>query len=109
MITILVAFVGQTMAYHFMSPYDGTTIQQHTYVSDNANTIVSDSIDECCDIECCESECVCPSNACVSVVFLGSHFMMSALLVISESLLPIDSKATNFIAKTLYRPPIFTS
>jgi len=114
LITILVAFVGQTMAYHFMASYDGTSeqhlkIQQQTFVNDNYSANASEDIDGCCEVECCESECICPANACASMAYLGNSLPLSELVVLSEPPLSLTTKATHFIATSLYRPPIFTS
>lgn len=120
MITILVAFVGQTMGYHFMDSYDSnseshTKIEHQIFVYDNdsasvsGNIEVSDKIDECCKVECCEIDCICPANACTSIAYLDNHLPLSKLVVIRELLLTLATKDTRFIANSLYRPPIFTS
>ncbi|PAJ72141.1 hypothetical protein CJF42_22815 [Pseudoalteromonas sp. NBT06-2] len=114
MITILVAFLGQTMSYHFMASYDGTSefhtkIQQQTFVYDNDSSNTSESIDDCCEVECCEIECICPANACASIAYLDNNIPISELLILSEPQLSLTTKGTHFIAKSLYRPPIFAS
>jgi hypothetical protein len=113
-ITILVAFVGQAMAYKFMAVNDTDSNLQSTaqlQIFDN-NTFgekSSENDDDCCEIECCESECICPANACTSNVYLDTNLSLSELVILSESMLSLQSKDTHFIASSLYRPPIFTS
>lgn len=111
-ITILVAFIGQTMAYHFMASYDDTSelhpkIQQQTFLNDDHNA--DTSVDDCCDVECCETECICPANACASFSYLDNNTYISELIILSEQQLSLTAKNTHFIATSLYRPPIFTS
>lgn len=113
-ITILVAFVGQAMAYHFMTVNDTdsdlhSTAQLQVFDNDTYDGQSSDNNDDCCEIECCESECICPANACISPVYLDTNLSLSELVILSESMLSLQSKDTHFIASSLYRPPIFTS
>ena len=121
-ITILVAFVGQAMAYHFMAVNDTHSNLQSTaqlqvfdndtydgQSSENNDGQSSENNDDCCEIECCESECICPANACISPVYLDTNLSLSELVILSESMLSLQSKDTHFIASSLYRPPIFTS
>ena len=131
MIIMLVAFVGQTVAYQFVASYDEssaqhtasekhtssehTDIQQPTPVNEvdsanngnNAHT--SETDDDCCYVECCESECICPANACASFAYLDNSLPLSEPVVLSEPLLSLVTKGTRFIARSLFRPPIFTS
>lgn len=114
MITMLIAFVGQTMAYHFMASYDSSfeqhiEIPQKTIINDNSSANPSESIDDCCEVECCESDCICPANACASIAYLDSRLLLSDIMVLSEPLLSLATKDTYFIASPFYRPPIFTS
>lgn len=113
-ITILVAFVGQAMAYHFMAVNDThsnlqSTAQLKVFDNDTYDGQSSENNDDCCEIECCESECICPANACISPVYLDTNLSLSELVILSESMLSLQSKDTHFIASSLYRPPIFTS
>lgn len=110
--TILIAFVGQAIAYHFMDVYDAHSNLQSTaqlQINDYYGVKSSENDDDCCEIECCESECICPANACISPVFLDTKLSLSELVILSESMLSLQSKDTHFIASSLYRPPIFTS
>ena len=131
MITLLVAFVGQAMAVHFVVPLE-ETLEQHTKVvqvnvssdtnnvtntniNTNTNTTVvlehqaEESEDDCCEVECCENECICPANSCASFIYLQCSSYLSESVALTESLLPSVIKDTHFIATSLYRPPIFTS
>lgn len=113
-ITLLVAFVGQTMAYHFIPSFDGI-IDQHKEIQQQASVKVYDSEsadtldDDCCEVDCCESDCICPANGCASIAYIASHIPQSELVFLSESLLLLAAKNSNVIASSLFRPPIFTS
>jgi len=116
MILLLVAFVGQTMAYSIMASYGSisefqtsTQLQSSSTEHDEHSSAGSASDDDCCEVECCESECICPANACASMVYVDSYLPLSELAVITESLHLLSTQATFFIATSLFRPPIFTS
>jgi hypothetical protein len=116
MIILLVAFVGQAMAYSLMTSFDSisqlqTSIQLQSSITehDEHSSAESAAEDDCCNVECCESECICPENACASMVYLDSDLFVSELAFISESLNLLSTQATLVIARSLYRPPIFTS
>jgi len=114
MIILLVAFIGQTMAYHFMESYDGfseqrTKIQHQTFVDVNDSSNASEDTDLCCEVECCESECICPANTCASSAYLDNSLPLSGVVFLSEPQFSLATKTTHFIATSLYRPPIFSS
>ncbi len=112
---MLLAFIGQTMAIHFMAPNDGaseqhTNIQQPPLLNDaNGNNTHASETDDCCDVDCCENECICPANACASIAYLDNYLSLSELVVLSEPILSLTTKGTHFIARSLFRPPISTS
>lgn len=111
-ITMLVAFMGQTMAYHFIALNEitsekQTNVQLSNFVENNDNS--NASVDDCCQVECCESECICPANVCTSSAYIDNRLSMSDIIFLSEPLLSLATKGTHFIATSLYRPPIFTS
>lgn len=111
MITLLIAFLGKAMAYHSIASYDGTSelhvkIQQQTFINDNGNSIASEKVDDCCEVECCENECICPVNTCASFVYLDNNLLSSDGVFLSESALSSEITGTHFIAASLYRPPI---
>ncbi|WP_042149971.1 hypothetical protein [Pseudoalteromonas sp. '520P1 No. 412'] len=111
-ITIAVAFIGQTMAYHIMPSFDDMS-ELHTKVFqqavENNDHDMNTSDDDCCEIDCCETECICPANACASFTYLDNNTDISELVILSEQQLSLATKSTHFIANSLYRPPIFTS
>ncbi len=112
--TLLIAFIGQTMAFHFMASYgDFSDLQdkpqQQIVVSHSDDVNTTKDVDDCCDIECCENICICPANACASIVYLDSVLLLSAVVLLNESLLPMVIKDTYFIATSFYRPPISVS
>ena len=116
MIIILVAFVGQITAYSLMASFDSiselqtsTQLQSSSTEHNEYSSAENTSEDDCCDVECCESECICPANACASMVYLDSNLPLSNLAVIGESLNLLSTQAALVIARSLYRPPIFTS
>lgn len=116
---LLLAFVGQSMASHFVMPIDEhsrlqTETQEQVPVSAHDNSDTSDTSgsvedDECCEVECCESECICPANACASMVYLDTSLLFSGGELLSEPLLLAATKGTYYFSTPLYRPPIFTS
>ena len=109
-ITLLVAFVGQTMADHFIS--SNTTLSEH-FTKMQVDIIVNDRVnalvDDCCEVECCENQCICPANACASIAYIDNNLPLTESMAISDPLLTLATKATYFIAASLYRPPIFTT
>ncbi len=137
MITLLVAFVGQAMAVHFVVPLEDTLDQQtkvlqvnvtsdtnndasnntnkdaNNVINTNTTTVLEHKAEEsegdCCEVECCENECICPANSCASFMYLESSFYLSESILLTEPSLPSVIKATQFISASLYRPPIFTS
>lgn len=120
MMTILVAFVGQAMASHFLTFDDANVnqqvnIQQQSAVEFDKNNDAkatadtSNDVDDCCDTDCCEGECFCPANACVSMVYLNNSLDQSSLILINEFALATTQKNPQNIVSSLYRPPIFTS
>ena len=137
MITLLVAFVGQAMAVHFVVPLEDTLDQQtkvlqvnvtsdtnndasnntnkdaNNVINTNTTTVLEhkaeENEDDCCEVECCENECICPANSCASFMYLESSFYLSESILLTEPSLPSVIKATQFISASLYRPPIFTS
>lgn len=118
--TILVAFVGQAMASHFLTFDDASVVQQVDIQQQsavefdknhdaNAPADTSNDVDDCCDTDCCEGECICPANACISMVYLDNSIAQSSLILISEFALATTQKNPQNIVSSLYRPPIFTS
>ncbi|GAA6172857.1 hypothetical protein NBRC116592_25270 [Colwellia sp. KU-HH00111] len=109
-ITLLVAFVGQTMADHFIS--SNTTLSEH-FTKIQVDIIVNDRVnaldDDCCEVECCENQCICPANACASIAYIDNNLPLTESMALSDPLLTLATKATYFIAASLYRPPIFTT
>lgn len=66
----------------------------------------SETDDDCCEIECCEGECFCPSNNCISAVYLDFPVPLIELVRISEPSLPHLSQQKRFFTSPVYRPPV---
>lgn len=111
-ITMLFAFVGQTMAYHIVASDERVSakkvkIYQQTVVNDKDEHSTLD--DDCCDVECCENDCICPANTCATIAYLEDYRPLSEFVILGEALLSLATQSTRFIATSHYRPPIHTS
>lgn len=107
---VLVAFVGQAMAYSVLNPCDFSAdthvseAQGESEVHDNANQTNAD----CCDTECCDVDCICAANACSSAVYLNADNRPTFINVITVPIYKWSSERPKSISSLLYRPPIFT-
>jgi len=113
MIIILVAFVGQTNASHFMpSSHNGANHQVINSDLNNSHIPIEENVDccdfNCCDTSCSEASCVCSANNCFSYFYLDYKLNLSAFFVSNEPILSLNKNDAYFIATSLLRPPIFT-
>lgn len=113
LITLLVAFIGQAMAYHYAGNNVDSFIQDvaaHEQSGpEHKGLSSSEDVDDCCEIECCESDCICPANVCASMVYLDTDSLTSQILPLSEPMLLMLKKDTRSFSTRRYRPPIFAS
>jgi len=116
---MLIAFVGQSLAYSSMScemsneSHQSHTIMDHSDM-DHANmdhadmghaSMNHDSLDT--QEDCCDTECICPTSACMSLSIVGSEPSTVFLVRLSEGVTLQPSNQTKSISTSLYRPPIF--
>ncbi|MCG7530730.1 hypothetical protein MHM98_05090 [Psychrobium sp. MM17-31] len=115
MLVTLVAFTGQSMAYHMATVHDdlasSQTQQQKTaeIYQESNHSNESSAEDDCCDVDCCVGECICPDNSCSSYAYLIANFSLSELVMLNEAQCIVSTKQPHLFAKSLYRPPIFGS
>ncbi|MDK1285767.1 hypothetical protein [Pseudoalteromonas umbrosa] len=111
---VLVAFVGQSLAYNFVMSYEQGSVlvsDMHTPASNSLDTAKQNaqSEDDCCEVDCCEDECICPANACMTFAYVkpdNQPVLLSKYHHLAHAIAhqhPIDMK------DLLFRPPIFTS
>lgn len=113
--TMLVAFVGQAMAFSFMGEYEQAAehYSSEPSLSSNLNNPLNTEADthedDCCDVDCCEADCICPANVCAAFVYLDENNHSTELILLSDAVIAGKSRAPNSMAAVLYRPPIITS
>lgn len=113
MLVTLMAFTGQSLAYHMATAHDDLTPSQSQQQSANQlneesnHSNESSAEDDCCDVDCCVGECICPDNTCSSYAYLIANFSLSELVMLSEAQCIVSTKQPHLFAKFLYRPPIF--
>jgi hypothetical protein len=111
---ILVAFVGQAIAFNTSMPCETSADSLNPNVSElikhyDSNPIDTDSPEGCCGIECCSVDCNCIANACSSFVYFNTEVGSTKTAALSEVTYIQQSEQPKSIATLLYRPPIFTS
>ena len=57
--------------------------------------------------ECCGTDCICPVNACTSVTLLPAGVNASAFTALSEAVSLPGVQQPKSVSTSLYRPPIF--
>jgi uncharacterized protein involved in copper resistance len=116
---MLIAFVGQALAYSSMScEISNESHQSHAAMDhsdmdhenmDHANmghaSMNHDSLDT--QEDCCDTECICPTSACMSLSIVGSAPNTAFLVRLSEGVTLQPTNQTKSISTSLYRPPIF--
>ncbi len=114
MAVMLVAFIGQAMAFNTSMPCETLAESHDTSFNELANHYDSNSIDtksqeDCCGIECCDLACTCIANACSSFVYFNSDLNSTKLVALTEVVYKQQFTQPKSIPALLYRPPIFTS
>ena len=121
---MLIAFVGQALAYSSMSCEMSNESHQSHAVMDHSDmnhanmdhtsmnhadmghaSMNHDSLDT--QEDCCDTECICPTSACMSLSIVGSEPNTAFLVRLSEGVTLQPSNQTKSISTSLYRPPIF--
>lgn len=138
-IVMLVAFVGQVMAYNTVTPCESslgapaslihTNIYNNIYTGnfndhntnndnntghesanqDDSASIKSSSSPDCCDDDCCDAYCICIANAYSSFAYFNADIISAKIAVLAEAPYKELSAQPNATANTLYRPPIIAS
>ena len=114
-VAMLIAFVGQALAYTAMScemssgSHESHMNMDHSKMSHHEgmnhgdmNKSSNGQSEDCCDVEC-----ICPANACSSTTVLNSSVDSTDIQILSESVAAMQSKQPHSISTSLYRPPIF--
>ena len=111
---MLVAFVGQTLAFNAsmscetsvdsLSPNFSELVKHY-----DSKPIDTDSPEDCCGIECCAVDCSCIANACSSFVYFNTEVDSTKTVALSEVVYLQQFEQPKSISTLLYRPPIFTS
>jgi len=113
-VMMLVAFVGQSIAFNTSMPCE-TSVDS---LSSNLNAlekhydskpIDTDNLEDCCGIECCDVDCACITNACSSFVYFNTEIDSTKTAGLSEVVHNQQSEQPKSISTLVYRPPIFTS
>lgn len=111
---MLIAFVGQALAYTAMScdmssgSHESHMTMDHSSMKSHEGMNHGDIHEKSSSAEdCCERNCVCPANACTSVIFLNSDNNEFDGFGLGEAVLSHNSEQPKSIYTSLYRPPIF--
>ena len=111
---MLVAFVGQALAYNTSLPCEASVDSFSSNFSElikhnDSKPIDTDSLEDCCGIECCSFDCICIANACSSFVYFKTKIDSTKTSTLSESVYIQEFEQPKSIATLLYRPPILSS
>lgn len=111
MISLLVALVGQTMAFDFVGSKVSASIieaAEHQTVALSDGNLSTDT-DDCCDTQCCENDCICPDNACTTFVFITLRLNVPYRLHTHDLDIGLTHRYTGRHVPPLERPPILPS
>ena len=114
--TMLLAFVGQALAYSTMS-CDMADESHHQMMSHSSmNAAMMNNVDnhhrmmENSNItvmeDCCDIECKCPANACISITLVSSDHRYTKISTTIDKISSLDLMTPQSQTKSLYRPPI---
>ncbi|MEO9946759.1 hypothetical protein [Paraglaciecola sp.] len=112
--TMLLAFIGQTLAYTAMSCDMSNMLDENSMVMDHASmqhgmSMAADMIqmhDNTQVDDCCGIDCECPSNVCSSLSMLNAVTLSDRVPLRENSFLIINISVITSYQKSLYRPPI---
>ncbi len=117
--TMLIAFLGQALAYGTMSCDMTNSMNNHLSKThsmmmsnkDMDHSMMDQSMmnSDCAeqDDDCCQSDCKCPTNACTSVNFLTSEMVSTHIDLFIDKVSDRDIIILQAEHKSLFRPPIF--
>ena len=124
------ASLSQAMAFNTSMPCDSADDKHQSTVISSSNTApnlarativntseslasdankADDNHDDCCGIECCDLDCSCVGNTCNSVVYFSANIVKTQSVMVTETLYLLHLMQPSSVAKSLYRPPIFSS
>lgn len=111
---VLVAFVGQAIAYNTSLPCEPS---EDSHVSGTAKasihqniySIETDTSDDCCGIECCDVDCTCIANGCSSFAYFSTDLDSTKSTALYEAFYIKPTERLTAIYTLLYRPPIYIS
>ncbi|WP_206485120.1 hypothetical protein [Thalassotalea sp. G2M2-11] len=113
-VAMLVAFIGQALAYTTMScempsdAHQSHMTMEHSSFTAHAGMDHSDMQMQSSNSEdCCETDCHCPKSACSTVTFVNANNALSDAIAFNEAVESHTTEQTNSIPASLYRPPIF--
>jgi hypothetical protein len=113
-VAMLIAFVGQALAYTAMSCEMSEDSHQPHMTMDHSSPDFPEGMDhskmkssKSNSEDCCDVDCVCPDRVCSSVMLLISGHNNSIVLGFTEAVIIQTSEQPNSISTSLYRPPIF--
>ncbi len=111
---MLVAFIGQALAFHTAMPCDTVEDSPLAHSTELVKHFDSTLIDtaspnDCCGIECCSTDCTCIVNACSSLVYLNTQATSINTVALCDIFYIQPLEQTNPITALLYRPPIVIS
>ncbi|AOT07637.1 hypothetical protein [Pseudoalteromonas luteoviolacea] len=108
-VAVLVAFIGQSLAYNFVMSFE----QGLTLVADSDSQQIleggTQNEDDCCEVDCCEDECICPSNACMTFAYVKPDNHSVSFSKYHHMLFNISREHPIKVQDSLFRPPIFAS
>ncbi len=108
---MLVAFVGQAMAFNTSMPCE-TSVDSHDNIDlanhYDSNHLETDKTEDCCGIACCDVGCTCIGNACSSFIYFHTEVNSAKTAALSDVLYIQQAEQPKSISTLLYRPPIFT-
>ncbi|TMO67771.1 hypothetical protein [Pseudoalteromonas aurantia] len=113
-IMMMVAFIGQAMAYHTSFSIEASSdvhiVTEHVEQPQHIESADSDcQLTNCCDTNCCEIDCICPANACTSALYILNEPQMIGFMYVNGPIYSSINKQPISILSLPFRPPIFTS
>ena len=118
LMAVLFSFIGQAIAIGSSTSCEssqGTYVSHENQLSMQSQTNDIDTHDhghnddDCCDTECCADTCLCFGNACSFSMFIMASSCNIRPFFLNEACYLSVLKFPQFIAQSMFRPPIFTS
>lgn len=125
--TMLIAFIGQALAYSAMSCEMSANHQHkmmlmetssfhtgmdhsampHKEMAHNEMTHSDTQGEDTASADCCDNECTCPVNACSSFSLLTSLYYSASSDLTDVAIVNKNYSLHSLYPSSLYRPPIF--